>query len=196
MDCLNPSEIDDQLSSASENLTEENNLNLITKFRNQNLKKHKERQKIKTKLYIRDQLSNVENGNDRKIEDHLRAKREKRRLLGIAMGTEPLPDRSIKQATLKNEDKKNEGGYSKVIAKEIEDNNELQVLYNIIKNSEGVNKPKKRSKKFVMNIGEKSENNGIKFDFEKIKELYNVSLLENGMMTQKQIFEKRKTDAK
>jgi len=38
--------------------------------------------------------------------------------------------------------------------------------------------------------------NSLKFDFEKIKSLYNVSLLENGMMTQSQIYAKRKQDAK
>lgn len=122
----------------------EDKLNLINKFREKQVEEFKRQQEFEKKIYIRDQVKELEQNFDKAIDINLIKMREKRRLLGIAMGTEPPPDRRVVKAiqqksnkkASQDESKRHIENYSKQIAQEIENNDNLSVMNNIIKNHE------------------------------------------------------------
>ena len=109
---------------------------------------------------------------------NLNKKREKRRLLGIAMGTELPPDRRIIGAVQRNITEDSKLNEDKTHMTQVVSDYKIKQYYKPIDNEENMEVP--------------AGNSTIKF----LLDNYNVSLMENGMMTQDQILEKRKQDAK
>ena len=81
--------------STQQSAYDENKLNLIAKFHDKQLKKFKEAQELEKRLYIKEQVEELEQNFNKVLDDNIKRKNEKRRLLGIAMGTEPAPKRKL-----------------------------------------------------------------------------------------------------
>uniref|UniRef100_A0A7S3ND06 Uncharacterized protein n=1 Tax=Euplotes harpa TaxID=151035 RepID=A0A7S3ND06_9SPIT len=143
----NPSQLDyyyqlerERIETEESNVDVDNKLNLISKFRNKQIKKFKEQQQIDRRLYIREQVDELDYHLDQAISSKVKKTQEKRRILDIAMGTGLPPDRKIfksafkgkpylrdeerKYETLQGSEKAKIKNYSRNVADAVEAENE------------------------------------------------------------------------